>query len=117
MCNIGGLLTPLGDPPLFLGFLRGVDFFWTLRLFPQWAMTVGLVLLVYAVFEVRAYRREPARAVAADRAEYVPIRILGMLNVLFLAGVIVRHPRLGAARRRRRGDRLPLPARGRSWWR
>jgi Na+/H+ antiporter NhaD/arsenite permease-like protein len=88
VCNVGGLLTPLGDPPLFLGFLRGVDFFWTLRLLPQWAMAVGLVLLVYAFFEVRAYRREPAQAVAADEAEYVPIRILGMLNVLFLAGVI-----------------------------
>jgi Na+/H+ antiporter NhaD/arsenite permease-like protein len=89
VCNIGGLLTPLGDPPLFLGFLRGVDFFWTLRLFPQWAMSVGLVLLIYAFFEVRAYRREPAQAVAADEAEYVPIRVLGMLNVLFLVGVIV----------------------------
>jgi Na+/H+ antiporter NhaD/arsenite permease-like protein len=88
VCNIGGLLTPLGDPPLFLGFLRGVDFFWTLRLLPQWAMTVGLVLIVYLVFEVRAYRREPARAVAADRAEYVPIRLHGKLNLLFLAGVI-----------------------------
>ena len=59
VCNIGGLLTPLGDPPLFLGFLRGVDFFWTLRLLPQWAMAVGLVLLVYAFFEVT---RLPARA-------------------------------------------------------
>jgi Na+/H+ antiporter NhaD/arsenite permease-like protein len=88
VCNIGGLLTPLGDPPLFLGFLRGVDFFWTLRLLPQWGMAVGLTLLVYAVFEVRAYRREPTQAVLADRAEYVPIRVLGKLNVLFLAGVI-----------------------------
>lgn len=88
VCNIGGLLTPLGDPPLFLGFLRGVDFFWTLRLFPQWALTVGLVLLVYAAFEVRAFRREPPRAVEADRAEYVPIRMHGKINALFLAGVI-----------------------------
>ena len=89
VCNVGGLLTPLGDPPLFLGFLRGVDFFWTLRLLPQWVVAVGLTLLVYAAFEVRAYRREPTRAVLADRAEYVPIRVLGKLNVLFLAGVIV----------------------------
>jgi len=88
VCNIGGLLTPLGDPPLFLGFLGGVDFFWTLRLLPQWALAVGLTLLVYAVFEIRAYRREPTQAVAADRAEYVPIRVMGGLNVLFLAGVI-----------------------------
>ena len=89
VCNIGGLLTPLGDPPLFLGFLQGVDFFWTLRLLPQWALAVSLTLLVYYFFERRAYRREPAQAVLADQAEYVPIRVLGKLNVLFLAGVIV----------------------------
>ena len=89
VCNIGGLLTPLGDPPLFLGFLQGVDFFWTLRLIPQWALAVSLTLIVYAVFEIRAYRREPTQAVAADRAEYVPIRIMGKLNVLFLTGVIL----------------------------
>ncbi len=88
VCNVSGLLTPLGDPPLFLGFLRGVDFFWTLRLLPQWALAVALTLLVYLVLELRAYRREPATAVLADRAEYVPIRIHGKLNVLFLAGVI-----------------------------
>ena len=89
VCNLGGLLTPLGDPPLFLGFLRGVDFFWTLRLLPEWAFTVSLTLAVYAVFEVRASRREPKRAVAADRAEYVPIRLMGMLNVVFLGGVVL----------------------------
>ena len=89
VCNIGGLLTPLGDPPLFLGFLGGVDFFWTLRLLPQWALAVGLTLLVYYAFERRAYRREPAKAVLADRAEYVPLRVWGKLNALFLAGVIL----------------------------
>ena len=44
--NIGGLLTPLGDPPLFLGFLNGVPFAWTLVFWPQWLLAVGLVLLV-----------------------------------------------------------------------
>jgi len=89
VCNMGGLLTPIGDPPLFLGFLRGVDFFWTFRLILHWAVAVGLTLAVYAVLEVRAYRREPARVAAADRAEYVPIRLMGMLNVVFLGGVVV----------------------------
>ncbi|HNX68265.1 MAG TPA: sodium:proton antiporter [Candidatus Omnitrophota bacterium] len=45
--NIGGALTPLGDPPLFLGFLRGVPFFWTLKLFPLWLMTVGTLLGIF----------------------------------------------------------------------
>jgi len=89
VCNMGGLLTPIGDPPLFLGFLRGIDFFWTLRLVLHWAVAVGLTLAAYAVLEVRAYRREPARVAAADRAEYVPIRLMGMLNVVFLGGVVM----------------------------
>lgn len=88
VCNVGGLLTPLGDPPLFLGFLRGVDFFWTLRLLPQWGLAVTLTLLVYLAIELRAFRREPTAAVLADRARYVPIRVHGKVNVLFLAGVI-----------------------------
>ena len=44
VANIGGSLTPLGDPPLYLGFLKGVPFQWTLQLWPQWLFTIGLVL-------------------------------------------------------------------------
>ncbi len=47
--NGAGLLTPLGDPPLFLGFLRGVPFFWTLRLFGPWALVNGLLLVIFAL--------------------------------------------------------------------
>jgi Na+/H+ antiporter NhaD/arsenite permease-like protein len=50
--NVGGLLTPLGDPPLFLGYLRGVPFAWTFRLWPVW------LLSVYFVLDTRAYRRK-----------------------------------------------------------
>jgi Na+/H+ antiporter NhaD/arsenite permease-like protein len=89
VCNIGGLLTPLGDPPLFLGFLRGVDFFWTLRLLPQWLVATGLVLLVFWFVESRYYRREPASALAADKAQYVPVRLVGGVNILFLVGVLL----------------------------
>ncbi|MCZ7665434.1 MAG: sodium:proton antiporter [Thermoleophilia bacterium] len=88
ICNVGGLLTPLGDPPLFLGFLRGVDFFWTLRLLPQWAMGVGLTVLVFMVVDTTLYRREPAKMRRADIADYVPLGIAGKVNVLFLAGII-----------------------------
>ena len=89
VCNIGGLLTPLGDPPLFLGFLQGVDFFWTLRLFPQWLLALGLTLAVYYFFfERRLYRQEPAEALQADEADYVPMRLMGGINLVFLAGVV-----------------------------
>ena len=67
--NVGGLLTPLGDPPLFLGFLRGVPFAWTLRLWPQWLLVVGLVLLVYMALELYYYRKEPTERAAAGRAK------------------------------------------------
>src|SRR5665648_1281324 len=88
VANIGGLLTPLGDPPLFLGFLRGIDFFWTLRLLPQWAMTVGLTVAVFYVLDSRAYGQEGVKSIREDIADYVPMRIAGKINLLFLAGVI-----------------------------
>ncbi len=89
VCNVGGLLTPLGDPPLFLGFLQGVSFFWTLRLFPQWLLAVGLILLVFWFVERHYYRRETPAALAADRADYVPLRLLGGVNIVLLLGVLV----------------------------
>jgi len=49
--NTAGLLTPLGDPPLFLGFLRGVPFQWTLSLLPQWALVVGVLLFVFNIYD------------------------------------------------------------------
>ena len=65
--NVGGLLTPLGDPPLFLGFLRGVPFGWTLALWPQWLLVVALILLAYLAVEIYQYRREPAPSAASGR--------------------------------------------------
>ncbi|MBN1631429.1 MAG: sodium:proton antiporter [Thermoleophilia bacterium] len=87
--NVGGLLTPLGDPPLFLGFLRGVPFTWTLHLYLEWMVAVALVLIAYAAFELYMYRKETPRARYLDAADYVPMRIKGAINVLFLALVIV----------------------------
>ncbi len=87
--NIGGMLTPLGDPPLFLGFLRGVPFSWTLKLWPQWLLGVGLVLLIYAAFEFRQFNKEPEPARRMDVKDYVPMRIKGGLNIVFLLLVIV----------------------------
>ena len=56
--NTAGLLTPLGDPPLFLGFLNGVPFQWTLSLFPIWAAVVGILLLVFNLYDQYVFVRE-----------------------------------------------------------
>ena len=58
VANCGGLLTPLGDPPLFLGFLQGVPFEWTLRLFPQWALMNGALLAIFVVWDWIASKRD-----------------------------------------------------------
>jgi Na+/H+ antiporter NhaD/arsenite permease-like protein len=83
--NGGGLLTPLGDPPLFLGFLRGVPFTWTLRLAAPWAMVNLALLAVFAILERRLARRDLAPP--RDRP-HEPLRIDGKLNLLWLLGVI-----------------------------
>ena len=58
VANAGGLLTPLGDPPLFLGFLRGVPFLWTLRLFPIWLLVNGALVLLFFIVDSTMFRRE-----------------------------------------------------------
>jgi len=88
VCNIGGMLTPLGDPPLFLGFLRGVPFTWPLRLWPQWLLSAGLTLALYFVLDLYYYRKEPAEAKRWDVQDYVPMRLVGKLNLVFFALVI-----------------------------
>jgi Na+/H+ antiporter NhaD/arsenite permease-like protein len=88
--NCGGLLTPLGDPPLFLGFLAGVDFGWTARLWPHWLLVNGVVLAVFYAVERRAYRREAPGALKADAARVHPLRLRGAgLNGPLMLGVIV----------------------------
>ena len=86
--NIGGLLTPLGDPPLFLGYLQGVPFAWTFGLWPHWLVTVATLLLVYFVWDSVHHAREPLRALARDRARREPLRLVGVLNGLWLGGVV-----------------------------
>jgi len=87
--NIGGMLTPLGDPPLFLGYLRGVPFAWTFRLWLPWLLMVAALLLVYLVWDTRQYAREPLAALARDRRSVEPLRVRGALNALGLAGVVL----------------------------
>jgi Na+/H+ antiporter NhaD/arsenite permease-like protein len=86
VANIGGTLTPLGDPPLFLGFLHGVSFFWTLSLFPELLVTAGLLLLIFYLFDMFYYKKENQEQIKPKNTE--PIRIQGAFNFLFLLGVI-----------------------------
>jgi len=94
--NIGGMLTPLGDPPLFLGYLQGVPFTWTLRLLPHWLLMVVALLAVYAVWDAIEHRREPARALTRDRARTEPLRVHGGANAFALLGVVAAVATLGA---------------------
>jgi len=89
--NTAGLLTPLGDPPLFLGFLRGVPFTWTFRLLPQWALVVGSLLLLFNIYDQFVFTREEIethRALAEIVQARHPIQIEGKRNFLYLLGVI-----------------------------
>jgi Na+/H+ antiporter NhaD/arsenite permease-like protein len=90
VANIGGSLTPLGDPPLFLGFLHGVPFFWTLHLLPHMGLAAGVLLVLFFAMDHVFYRREPLAATVAEDAvvEKTPVRIDGAVNLLFLAGIV-----------------------------
>jgi len=84
--NIGGALTPLGDPPLFLGFLHGVPFFWTMHIFPEMAFASTVLLALYFVMDSYYYKKE-TRTDAPDTVPE-PLSIEGSYNFIFLAGII-----------------------------
>jgi Na+/H+ antiporter NhaD/arsenite permease-like protein len=88
VANAGGLLTPLGDPPLLVGYIGGVPFFWTLRLFPAWLLYVGSTALALYIVDRRAYARESVAALASDKAEVVPLSLRGKRNVALLLAVV-----------------------------
>ncbi len=87
--NIGGMLTPLGDPPLFLGYLQGVPFTWTFRLWLPWGFMVLVLLAVYFVWDSTEYTREAIAALRRDRTHVEPLRLSGGLNIVWLAGVLL----------------------------
>ncbi len=89
VCNIGGCLTPLGDPPLFMGYLRGVPFFWTLRLFPHWIVMMILVLSVFYLFDHYFYGKETRESLRRDRKMAVPLAAHGKINLLFILGILL----------------------------
>jgi Na+/H+ antiporter NhaD/arsenite permease-like protein len=87
--NIGGSLLPIGDPPLFLGYLAGVPFFWTFTLWGPWLFTCILLLVIYFVWDTIMYRRESPAAIAFDETNVQPLRLRGLINIPWLLGVIV----------------------------
>ncbi len=84
--NIGGALTPLGDPPLFLGFLHGVPFFWTMRLLPELAFAGVILLLLYFIMDYYYYKKEDKTGLTSSEPE--PLKIQGTQNFIFLSGII-----------------------------
>lgn len=86
VANIGGSLTPLGDPPLFLGFLKGVDFFWTMNLIKPMLLVVSIVLAVYFVLDSMLYKKEPSQAPEADSEQKLGLE--GKANLLLLPCVV-----------------------------
>ncbi|MGA2526031.1 MAG: sodium:proton antiporter [Smithellaceae bacterium] len=85
--NIGGALTPLGDPPLFLGFLHGVPFFWTLNILPEMAFASVILLMLYFILDSYYYYKKEDKS-ALQSSESEPLRIQGAQNFIFLAGII-----------------------------
>ena len=90
VCNIGGSLTPLGDPPLFLGFLHGVPFFWTTtNLFIPMVFISIILLVIFFIFDTLLYRREKSvQDDAPPPTEREPLGVDGLFNLIFLAGIV-----------------------------
>jgi Na+/H+ antiporter NhaD/arsenite permease-like protein len=87
--NIGGALTPIGDPPLFLGYLRGVPFFWLIdHVMAEWVFTLVLVLAVFYVYDWRSFQRMPLKLQRDAAKDAETWRFDGMVNVLFLLAII-----------------------------
>ncbi|HPS56859.1 MAG TPA: sodium:proton antiporter [Spirochaetota bacterium] len=87
VANVGGGLTPLGDPPLFLGFLKGVDFFWTVKhMLPLVSFIIGTLLLIFFIMDAYYYSKEentPAKKAAGEK-----LKLVGIPNMLLIPCII-----------------------------
>jgi Na+/H+ antiporter NhaD/arsenite permease-like protein len=89
VANIGGALSPLGDPPLFIGFLRGVDFFWTTKhLWLQTTLVAALVLTVFVVLDLWHYRKDRLITTVGESQLPIGLGISGKINFLLIAAII-----------------------------
>ncbi len=89
VANCGGLLTPLGDPPLFMMYLRGAHFTWFLNLIPEWFVTNFLLIIIYFFVDSYYHKKEPKEAISLDQRVIRPIKISGKLNFVWLVGVVL----------------------------
>lgn len=88
VANIGGMLTPLGDPPLFLGFLQGVNFFWTTKyMIEEFFFVSALVLGIFYVVDAYYFKKESLKPPRASKTKKA-FHIEGLVNFIFLAGVL-----------------------------
>ena len=87
--NCGGLLTPLGDPPLFMLFLRGAEFTWFLSMWAPWLLTGALLMAIYFALDTYYYNKEHWTAISADHREHTPIKVQGKVNFIYLIGVVL----------------------------
>lgn len=89
VCNIGGALTPVGDPPLFMGFLRGIPFFWTtIHLMPLYLFTSVVLLVIYYIVESKKYKQDLADGCAQPEHSGEKLHIEGLHNLLFIALIL-----------------------------
>ena len=87
--NVGGALTPIGDPPLFLGFLKGIPFFWIIdKVFFKWLIALVLLLTIFYIFDNKNFKRQPKELVERETKAKEKIKITGSYNFLFLLVII-----------------------------
>jgi len=90
VANIGGALSPIGNPPLFVGFLHGVDFFWTIRnIWFETALVAGLVLAAFIALDVWYYRKDRLVTTVGESKPPTKLAISGGINLLLIAGIIL----------------------------
>lgn len=87
--NCGGLLTPLGDPPLFMLFLRGAEFTWFASMWGPWLFTGALLMAIYYVLDTYYYKKEHAHALQADHEQQEPLSLKGKHNFFYLVGIVL----------------------------
>ncbi len=89
VANAGGMLTPLGDPPLFLLYLKGAPFAWFFNLVIEWAFVLVVLLVLYFITDSYYYKKEPEEAIKLDNTQIEPIGLKGTHNFIFLIGVVL----------------------------
>lgn len=88
--NIGGALTPVGDPPLLMGFMRGVPFFWSFHLLPIVALNVAILLVIFYLMDRKAYKKDIADGLQpAPKKEGEKVHVVGLHNIIFLVCIII----------------------------